>query len=428
MKIALKNCKLFDGHKDSEIKNVNILVNDDKIASILDSNEDIPDEYEIVDIKGKYVMPGLINLHAHLFGSGKPSKVLGGGTLQKKIINFCKTKVGSKVLLSMVKSHVRDNLLSGTTTLRSSGDFYYSDVKVRDMINDSKCLGPRLIVPGPAITVSGGHGDGTFALTGDSKDELEALVRQNKDNNVDYIKICVTGGVMDAKKRGEPGELKMSLEQTKIVCDLAHKYGYKVASHTESNSGVKVAIEAGVDTIEHGSFIEDNDIELYKKKGAVNVFTISPALPLAKFDSKITKLNEMCIYNSEIILEGMIDGAKKCLENNILVGLGTDASCPFVSQTNLWREVYHFAKHVGVSNQFALHTVTMVNAKILGLDNEIGSIEEGKKADLIVIENNPIEDLKNLRNVMMVMHDGKLIKKCKVKKNKYIESKLDTLL
>lgn len=426
MKYVLSNCNLFDGNKNSEIVRTNIYVEDGVIVSV--DSDSIKEGYEVIDLKDKYVMPGLVNLHAHLFGSGKPSKVLGGGSSQQKLVKFAGTKIGSKVLLVLVKNHVKKELYSGVTTLRSSGDFYYSDVKVRDLINKNKCVGPRLIVPGPAITVSGGHGDGTFAITGNTKEELENLVKLNKEHNVDYIKICVTGGVMDAKKKGEPGELKMNYEQTKAVCDKAHEYGYKVASHTESNEGIKVALKAGVDTIEHGSNMDDNDIKLFKDKGAIDVLTISPSLPLATFDPTITKLDEMCIYNSNYLKDGMINGAKKCLEEDVTVGLGTDASCPFVTPYDMWREVYYFAKYAGVSNTFALHTATLVNAKILGLDKEIGSIEVGKRADIIVCDNDFLKDIKELKNLSMVIKNGVIYKNVRIKKNRYIESKLDTLL
>ncbi len=429
MKIALLNCNLFDGNKDSDIKLVNILLDGEIIEKVVDVNEELSDEYVKIDLENKYVVPGLINLHSHLFGSGKPSKTLGGKSKkQQSIIKFCGTKLGQKILKGLVKKHVKEELYSGVTTLRSSGDFYYSDVKVRDLVNEGKAVGPKMIVPGPAITVSGGHGDGTFAMTGDTKEELTNLVNLNKEHNVDYIKICVTGGVMDAKKKGEPGELKMNLEQTKTICDLAHKYGFKVASHTESNAGVKVALAGGVDTIEHGSFIDEEDIKMYKKTGSVNVFTISPALPLSKFEPSVTLLDELSIYNSDVVVKGMIDGAKKCLENDILVGLGTDASCPFATQYGMWREVYQFAKYVGVSNKFALYSATLVNAKILNMDKEIGSVEENKIADLLVLENNPLEDLEALRDIDMIINKGTIINKPKIKKNKYIEDKLDTLL
>lgn len=216
------NANLWDGYADSVFKKCAVFVDGDKIAKI--SYDEKPDVsgYEVIDLNGKYVTPGLVNPHVHLFGTGMPSKVISGGGAQKLVMKIVKTKLGDKILDALVKSAARQQLLSGVTTLRAVGDFKYSDVRLRDKINSGKVQGPRLQVSGPAITVPGGHGDGTFSMTSDTLDGLRALVRQNKERGVDFIKICVTGGVIDAKVKGEPGEVKMSLEQTKAVVDEAH--------------------------------------------------------------------------------------------------------------------------------------------------------------------------------------------------------------
>lgn len=428
MKYAFIHAKLWDGKNYEVVQDdVTLFVDNDTIVKI-GVFHDIPQEYEIIDLSGKYVLPGLINLHAHLFGTGKPSSALGGGAMQKALMRFVKTKLGHIVIDKMVQEHVQTALNAGVTTIRSSGDFVYSDVRIRDAIFQGKMVGPRLIVPGPAITCVGGHGDGTFAFSNDDPIKLQQYVEQNKNHQVDCIKICVTGGVMDAKVKGEPGEVKMTLEQTKAVCDKAHEYGYQVASHTESSKGIKIALEGGVDTIEHGSFLDEELIELFQEKKAAYIVTTSPALPLARLSSDITKLNELCTYNSEVVLEGMIDGAKKALANHIPVGLGTDESCPLVTAYNMWREIYYFAKFYGVSHAFALHTATYINAQIAGISDITGSLEVGKIADLIVVDKNPLEDLKALKDIEMVMARGHLIKNPQVKKIKQVDEWLDSLL
>ncbi len=208
MKYILKNCNVIDGQKNCGLKEGRaIVVRDGQIEEILASKEITPEmesNAKVIDLAGKFLMPGLINMHAHLFGTGKPSKTLGGGSSQKMLINFVQTKVGSKVLESMVKTNVTQALNSGVTTVRGVGDFFYSDVIVRDKINNGKMPGPRLIVSGPAITSPGGHGDGTFAVSAPTLAGLAEKVDINKKNGVDLIKICVTGGVMDATKKGEP--------------------------------------------------------------------------------------------------------------------------------------------------------------------------------------------------------------------------------
>ena len=427
MKLLLKNCNLIDGTgKECAVNSANLFIDNDRIQKITYGPCDIPQDYEVIDLTGQYVLPGLINMHAHLFGSGKPSKAMSGGDSQKKFIQFLQSKVGGVLLRSMIKSNLKTILNSGVTTVRGVGDLFYSDIAVRD--SPKKGYRPRVLVSGPAVTVPGGHGDGTFAVTGTTPDELRKQTEAVCSHHPDLIKTCVTGGVMDAKREGEPGELKMSLEQTRAVCEVAHKHGLMVASHTESTEGIRVALEAGVDTIEHGAAIDDELVAMFKEKKAAVVCTISPALPLSELDTSITMLPPIAKVNSKVVADGVISCAKTALANDIPVGLGTDASCPFVSQYNTWAELYWFAKHVGVSNAFAIYSGTLQNAKILGIDKDTGSLEEGKLAELIVTEKNPLEDLKALRNVSMVLCGGTLVRTPKVKRDPAIEEQINKLL
>ena len=373
MKTIFKNVNLIDG-KNPLQQNVSVVIEDDKIIDVVTSGE-LP-EGEVIDLSGKYLMPGMINLHIHLFGTGMPSKILGGGKMQQVVLKVAKTSFGKKILNAMLEANAKQILYSGVTTARSLGDFYFSDVKLRDNINQGKAIGPTLLVSGPAITVPGGHGDGTFAITGDTPEKIKEQVDFVASHNVDEIKICITGGVMDAKKKGEPGELKMTVPFAKAACDEAHKLGLMVASHTESPEGVKVAIESGVDTVEHASKIEKEDIERIKAYNGAFICTMSPALPLAKLDPSLTKLNPLCVYNSEIVFDNMVEGAKAMRANGGTVGLGTDASCPFVSQYNTYVEVKYANKFLGMSPLEAINTITLKNAEIIKKDNEIGSIEK----------------------------------------------------
>lgn len=427
MKTVYIGCNLFDGYSDSTIReNTAIWVEDGIITAVTDGAENTQD-WKVVDLKGKYVMPGLINAHCHLFGTGQPSKILGGGGLQKAVVKFTKTKLGHKVLDMLVASSAKTELLSGVTTLRSMGDFCYSDVRVRDRVKTGKLIGPRMLVSGPAITVSGGHGDGTFAIIADTEDGLRALVQENAAHKVDIIKICVTGGVMDAKKRGEPGEVKMNLAQTKAVVDEAHKLGYKVASHTESPQGVEITIDAGVDTIEHGTSLTPQMAQKLKDNGGMLVPTFSPALPLCRLTPDITKMSELCIVNGEVVVQEMIDGAKDSIKYGLNVGCGTDASCPFSTQYGMWREAWYFAKLVGVSNAFALSAATLGNAKVLGLEEITGTVEAGKSADFIVASSNPLDDIAALRTLDMVVSQGKEYDNPSPKKSEYVDNIIDKM-
>lgn len=426
MKTVYTGCNLIDVEDGCRIiPDASVFVDGDKIVKAVSGKADTAGFTE-VNLQGKYVAPGLVNLHAHLFGTGRPSKVLGGGKLQKVLIKLINTRAGDKILDKLVLSAALQQLRSGVTTVRCVGDFKYSDVRLRDKINEGRCFGPRLLVSGPAITVKGGHGDGTFAMTSDSTDELVSFVDKNKSAGVDFIKICITGGVMDAKKKGEPGELKMNVVQAKAVCDRAHELGLIVASHTESTKGMEVAAEAGVDTIEHGSFPDDGLIGKIKAYGGKIVATFSPALPLARLSPELTKLNEMCVYNSEVVLDGMTEGAIAAEKNGIPVGLGTDSSCPFSTQYNMWREVCYYSRMTGASTAKALYTATLGNAAIAGVADVTGSIKEGKSADMIVLDGNPLDDLAALKEPCKVICRGVEVKG-KVKRNAFIEAKLDEL-
>ncbi len=427
MKRILKNCTLIDGTgNEVPLAHANLFINEGRIEKITSGDCEEPEGYETIDLTGMYVLPGLINMHAHLFGSGKPSKSMSGGKSQERLLCFLQTKIGAAALRNMIRKNLKTILHSGVTTVRGVGDLFYSDIAVRDAIQGTEW--PRVLVSGPAVTVPGGHGDGTFAITGTTPDELQKRTDEVCQHKPDLIKTCVTGGVIDAKKEGEPGELKMSVEQTAAVCRTAHAHGCHVASHTESSEGIRVALEAGVDTIEHGAPLDESLIALFKEKGAALICTISPALPLSELDASITQLPAMAKVNSKVVADGVISGAKTALANGIPVGLGTDASCPFVTQYNTWAELYWFAKYVGVSNAFAIYSATLQNAKILGIDGETGSLEPGKLAELIVVEKDPLQDLRALRDVRMVLNRETWISHPKVKRLPAVEEQLEKLL
>lgn len=424
---VLYNCNLIRVENNCEITPCSIYVEEGVIRQISDDVR-APLDVDYVDMQGKYIAPGLVNLHVHLFGSGQPSKLLGGGKMQQKVLQFIRTKVGQIVLDKLVASGARTQLMSGCTTIRTVGDFCYSDVRIRNKVAAGKAVGPRMLVSGPAITAVGGHGDGTFSVTSNDPEELRELVRENVAQGVDFIKICVTGGVIDAKKRGEPGEVKMNFDQTYAVVNEAHRLGKVVASHTESELGVQIAVAAGVDTIEHGADFTANDIANMLDKGSKVVATFSPAVPLANLSPEVTKLNDMATYNTQVLLDGMTVGGKKCLESGVTLGMGTDSSCPFVTQYAMPNEVLMFAKYLGVSNAYALTVATKINAEIIGLGDVTGTVEVGKSADFIVMQDNPLTDITALKRLSMVCCQGVRYDKPKYKHKRKVDKQLNKLL
>ena len=196
----------------------------------------------------------------------------------------------------------------------------------------------------------------------------------------------------------------------------------------ESPEGVRVALENGVDTIEHGAKPNAEILRLFQEKGAAHVATISPAIPYALFDPAVSQADEMGLYNGRIVFDGIVECAKQCLANGIPVGLGTDTGCPYVTHYNMWRELQYFHKCCGVSNSFALYTGTRRNAEIAGVGDITGSIETGKCADFIVCAGNPLEDLTVLRSLSMVVAGGNIIRDPKIKKIPEVEAELDKFM
>lgn len=408
-----------------------ILVENERITEILPAEEAgkrnlKASGYEEIDLQGKYILPGLINMHVHLAGNGKPQKKQRDNeALVKKIMSNGLTKA---IAYHMVCGFAKDELYSGVTTIRTVGGLGDFDTRLRDDIAAGKKPGPRILAANEGISVPGGHMAGSVAIAAGSIEEALQHLEIAKAQKVDLVKLMITGGVLDAKEKGVPGELKMAPEMVKAVCDKAHAMGYKVAAHVESPKGVKVALQNGVDSIEHGAKADEEMIALFKEHNAFLCTTLSPALPYALFDRSITNASEVEQFNGNVVFEGIIDCAKAAIANDIPVVLGNDVGCPWITQHDFWRELYYFHKYVGVSNTFALYTATCRGAEMAGIGDITGTLEPGKCADMIVVEKNPLEDIRALRNVDMVVSQGKVLRSPKVKKKQIVETELDKFL
>lgn len=247
MKYAYKNGKILNGTKDMQVQTgLTILTEGEKIAAI------VPEEmrlsgYTKVDLQGKYIMPGLINMHVHLAGNGKPQKKQRDNA--KLVKTLMSNRISRAIAYHMVAGFAKDELLSGVTTIRTVGGLGNFDTRLRDEIKAGKKTGPRILAANEGISVPGGHMAGSVAIAAESIDAAVARVDEAKRENVNLIKLMITGGVLDAKEKGVPGELKMAPEMVKAVCNRAHALGYQVAAHVESPQGVRVALENGVDSI-----------------------------------------------------------------------------------------------------------------------------------------------------------------------------------
>ncbi|MGG4218115.1 amidohydrolase family protein [Paenibacillus jamilae] len=434
---ALKNCNVIygDAKKDVE-KMMTILIHEDGLIQEIGKSSDlaIPSHYQTIDLSGKYVMPGLINAHVHLFADGKPFTLsVSEGLLNFAFHHILDTRLGRSVLKKRVRKNALTALHSGVTTMRSVGEFFYTDAQLRNEINANQFVGPNLLVSGYFLSVTGGHGAPYLALTGDSPWEARKNVRINVKNGVDLIKICVTGGVTDATMIGEAGRLQMTEEEIAAVCEEAHKIGMRVAAHVESTEGVRIALKGGVDTIEHGAEMDEEIISLYKNnpralKGYTALIpTLQAGYPVAKLDTSLTKVNEMVKENSRLVYDSMLKGLRQAVEHEIKIGIGTDAAMSYVTHYDIWRELDHYMRQTKLNAGQVIERVTQSNAEILGIDHLTGSIDIGKQADLIVLEHNPLDDIKALSNVAMVMVRGNLIPTPSVTRIQEVDELLDSV-
>jgi len=415
----LKNVNLLNGKKDMKVRKTSILIKDNIIDKIGDIEE--AKDYKVVDLDGKYVIPGLINLHVHLPGSGKSAAPTSEGL--KKLVNFiAKHKCLYPIGIALGATGAKQELLSGVTTLRSVGGVFKFDSMLRDQINSGKKIGPRIYSSDYAIATKDGHMAGTVSHEANNNEEAIAMVEDLAKSGADWIKIMITGGVLDAKVKGEPGILKMQPDMVKAVCDKAHELGFKVAAHVESYEGAKVAVENGVDTIEHGVKYDEALIKLMKEHNQNTVTTVSPALPICVDKS----FDDFARYNSFVVFYNIVDGAKELIKNGMDIGLGNDTGCPYTTHYNFWRELEYVTKYVGVKPEQALYFATAYNAKILGTDDKIGTIEEGKFADMVVVDGNPLESFRTIQNPYVVIKDGVFYNQ-KIKKYKGVDEFLESI-
>lgn len=353
----------------------------------------------VIDATGKFLTPGLINAHAHLFADGKPLPAyMTSERMEELVAKFMHSPLGRVVLSRRTKAAVTTQLNSGVTTVRSLGDARYEVVGVRDAIEAGEFLGPRLLVSGPLLAVSGGHGAPQIALISDNPWDARKNVRINLRNGVTAIKIAATGGVTDARAIGEAGRPQMTQEEMTAICEEAHNAGVLVAAHAQSQAGITAALRAGVDTIEHGAAMNQEMVELFHdnprslRGWSALIPTLQPALPLVKLDRSLTGINEIVLANGEAILAEMIAGVRDAVANDVPIGMGTDSALTYVTHYNTWRELDFLVRYADLTPARALYAATQANARILDLQDVTGSVEVGKSADLVLLQANPLTD------------------------------------
>ena len=352
----------------------------------------------VVDLRDLTVLPGLIDVHTHL-------------TYDTNFDPYHELTVtdAKEAITGVVNA--RTTLLAGFTSVRNVGAGGYTDVDLRDAINAGQVPGPHMLVSGPALGITGGHCDNDLlpfkyhAVGGGVADGVAAVqqkVRQNIKYGADLIKICATGGVLS--KGDDPQASQYTLEEMRAIVADAHRLGRKVAAHAHGAQGILWATEAGVDSIEHGSYIGDDAIAEMKKNGTYLV----PTLYLE--DWVVEKGNLPPLYHQKMIdVSAVAKGnIKHAMQAGVKIAMGTDAAV-YPHGLNA-HELDVYVNQLGMAPLAALQTATVNAADLMGWSAKTGSLEAGKWADMIAVEKNPLDDVRVLQDVKFVMKAGVIYK------------------
>ena len=406
MKYAFANLTLYGASTGFKpLENMTVLTDGDMITDVLDSDKKIPAGYRRINLKGKYMIPGMINLSSHLFSCKKDLNEIKDIALQKAIVGTFSQSMAKGIPDKIATENMQSALHSGITTVRIMGDSHYSDVRVRNIIKNTNEKGPRIIASGPAITAEGGYGDGLFAVSSGDCYSLSIHVDAHAAIDTDYIRIIV-----DRHLSGDKSPV-MTPEMIKTVTDRAHLLGYKVSAYCEQNSSVISALENGADIIEGYADATVDTVKLMKEKGASLILSISPMLSLARLSQSLTSLDGERAALARERIKGAVHFARLAKLAGIPVGIGSGASLPFVTHYSLYRELHFYSKYCAQTPLDTLKSVCLDNALILGLENKLGTVEKGKLADMVVLSSDPVKDLSSLAKPLLVVSKGELIEK-----------------
>jgi len=394
-RILIRAGHLLDVRTGQEPADQTIVVTGDKIAAIAATaaTPAQPGDREI-DVRSMTVLPGLIDVHTHLtFGNDfDPYNRLSTDAVREALNGVRFAKV---------------TLEAGFTSVRNVGASGYSDVALRDYIDAGYIPGPHMQASGPPLGITGGHCDNNFlpaeyhATSEGVADGIAAVqqhVRQNIKYGADLIKVCATGGVLS--KGDDPQASQYSLDELKALVADAHRLGRKVAAHAHGAEGILFATQAGVDSIEHGTYIDADDIAAMKQRGTFLV----PTLYLIDWMRENGHLPAMFQKKMVDVSAAVLQNQRKAIAAGVKVALGTDAAV-YPHGLNA-HEVEVYVTKLGMTPLAAVQTGTINAAELMGWSGRTGALEAGKWADVIAVEGDPLSDVRTLQHVRFVMKAG----------------------
>jgi imidazolonepropionase-like amidohydrolase len=394
--------RLIDGRANTSTGPATIVVQGERIVAVEAGHRAPGPDDRVIDLSQATVLPGLMDMHTHVSKENSRDSYLDRFTLS-----------GPEVTLQSTV-YARRTLEAGFTTIRDLGDSYNVSIALRDAIADGKVVGPRIFTSGKSIATTGGHADPTNGwaphIAGDPGPQdgvingvadARKAVRQRYKDGADLIKITATGGVMSLAKNGLNPQFKD--DELKAIVETARDYGFHVAAHAHGAEGMKRAIEAGVYSIEHGTYMDDEVIRLMKKHGTWYVPTIHAGKFVAEKAEEPGYLPDIVRTKAAAIGPQIQDTFAKAYREGVNIVFGTD--CGVGPHGTNARE-FGFMVAAGMPPIDAIRAATSVAAAFLGVSQDLGTIEAGKLADIIAVDGNPLEDISAMSAVRFVMKEG----------------------
>jgi imidazolonepropionase-like amidohydrolase len=396
---------LIDGLQNNPVLQVTVIVNGNKIVRVDKGYTAAGPNDKVIDLKNKTVMPGLMDMHVHLEGETSKDGTLKRFTLNPTDMAFESTR------------YARNTLMAGFTTVRDLGGTGVN-ISLRNAINKGVVIGPRIFTCGKSIATTGGHADPTNGyrkeMQGDpgpaegvinSPEEGRKAVRQRYKDGADLIKVTATGGVLSLAKDGSGPQF--TEEELRAIVETAKDYGFRVAAHAHGAEGMKRAIRAGVTSIEHGTYMDDEAIALFKKFGTFYVPTILAGRTVAD-SAKVPGYYAPVVVPKALAVGPLIQGTfAKAYKGGVKIAFGTDSGVSVHGRNAL---EFEFMVEGGMPPMAAIQSATIIAAELLGMKDQLGSIVAGKLADIVAVDENPLQNIKTMRNVVFVMKDGVVYK------------------
>ncbi|MFT7459200.1 MAG: imidazolonepropionase-like amidohydrolase [Planctomycetota bacterium] len=396
--VAIVGATVVDLNGKKPIKNSVIIVTGERITSIGNAdNVSVPANANVIDARGTWLIPGLMNMHVHLglIFPGKNQAELADETEGELILR--------------ITANAREVLQAGVTTIRIPGEKNHVDLALKKAISKGQAMGPRIFSAGETLAITGGHGSKPGKIYYDGPHELMKAARREISAGATWVKILISGGI--ATNGGDISQALMTPEEIRAVIDVAHRFGAKVAAHSGSNAATDLAIDAGIDSIEHGYTLGRKVIRKMKKNGTWLVPTIVVTQPATQAFFEEMGTPEWFLNRRNSVGKVHWKALQMAIEEGVDIALGTD-QLPFEPNdgtTATVREAQYYVE-AGMTPLQALRAATIEPARMLGADIEIGSLEVGKFADIVAVDSDPGLDIKALRNIQLVMKSGEVYK------------------